>query len=267
MKRPKCSQPMTDPDVWRLLDFEFENPYANLAVEEAIPTQVGRGQAPNTVRFWRNLNAVVIGRFQSATMEVSLEACKRFGTTIVRRFTGGGAVYHDQGNLNYAIAVDKHHRLIKSDLGETFKMLSMAVIGGLETLGIAAEFEPPNSLRVNERKIGGAAGAIRSGFVFYHGSILVNSNLETLSEVLNPENQDQSHEKRCVRSIGRVVSNLSIELERDLSIQEVKEALQKGFERKFRIKLVRGDLTQEEKRLGERLLEEKYSTDAWNFAM
>ena len=258
---------MTDPDVWRILDLEFENPYVNLAVEEAIPTQVGKGQAPNTVRFWRNMNAVVIGRFQSAALEVNLEACKRLGTTIVRRFTGGGAVYHDQGNLNYAISMHKHHLLIKADLGETFKMLSMSVIGGLETLGIVAEYEPPNSLRVDERKIGGGAGAIRSGFVFYHGSILVNSNLQTLSKVLNIEGQHQSNEKRYVRSIGRVVSNLSTELERDLSIQEVKEALQKGFERKFRIKLVRGELTQEEKRLGERLLQEKYSTDTWNFAM
>lgn len=247
------------------MDLEFDNPFANLAVEEAIPTLVGKGQAPNTVRFWRNSNAVVIGRFQSAALEVNLEACKRFGTAVVRRFTGGGAVYHDHGNLNYAISLQKDYRLVSSDLGETFRTLSIAVVEGFKTLDIAAEYEPPNSFRVNEKKIGGTAGAVKSGFVFYHGSILVNSNLEILSQVLNPE--DQPLEKTYVRSHRSAVSNLSAEFRRKLSIEEVKEALQKGFSTRFRIKLVRGNLMQEEKELGERMFQEKYSTNVWNFKL
>jgi len=256
---------MRDHDVWRLLDLEFRNPFANLAVEEAIPTFVGKGQAPNTVRFWRNSNAVVIGRFQSAALEVNLGACKQFGTAVVRRFTGGGAVYHDHGNLNYSISLRSDHRLVSSDLGETFKTLSMAVVEGFKTLDIAAEYEPPNSFRINEKKIGGAAGAVRSGFVFCHGSILINSNLETLSKVLNPE--DQSLDKTYVRSHRSVVSNLSVELRRKLSVGEVKEALQKAFGRSFRIRLAMDNLMQEEKELVEELFQEKYSTNNWNLKM
>src|SRR5437667_2690526 len=92
-------------ETWRLVDHEYrDNPSMNLAVEEAIPRMVGEGKAPSTVRFWHNSNTIVIGCFQSAKLEVNMQACKETGTEIVRRFTGGGAVYHDSGNLNYAIS-------------------------------------------------------------------------------------------------------------------------------------------------------------------
>src|SRR6266568_1343776 len=100
-------------ETWRLVDHEYrDNPYMNLAVEEAIPRMVGEGKAPSTVRFWHNSNTIVIGCFQSAKLEVNMQACKETGPEIVRRFTGGGAVDHDSGNLNYAISLRKGHRLV-----------------------------------------------------------------------------------------------------------------------------------------------------------
>src|SRR2546428_10954430 len=99
-------------ETWRLVDIEYSNdPFMNLAVEEAIPRMVGERKAPTTVRFWHNSNTIVIGCFQSAKLEVNMEACKETGTKIVRRFTGGGAVYHDRGELKYAILFRKGHRL------------------------------------------------------------------------------------------------------------------------------------------------------------
>jgi len=93
-------------ETWRLLDVEYrDDPFMNMSVEEAIPREVGEGKAPNTVRFWHNSNTIVLGCFQSATLEVNFDACKETGTTVVRRFTGGGAVYHDAGNLNYAVSL------------------------------------------------------------------------------------------------------------------------------------------------------------------
>src|SRR5438132_13995811 len=99
-------------ETWRLIDLEYrDNPFMNLAMEEAIPRVVGEGKAPSTVRFWHNSNTIVIGCFQSAKLEVNMEACKETGTEIVRRFTGGSAVHPESGYLNDAIALREGHRL------------------------------------------------------------------------------------------------------------------------------------------------------------
>ncbi|MGD0979278.1 MAG: lipoate--protein ligase family protein [Candidatus Bathyarchaeia archaeon] len=250
-------------ETWRLLDAEYPNPYMNLALEEAIPSNVGKGASPNTIRFWRNPNAVVIGNFQSADTEVNLDLCKKHQVAVVRRFTGGGAVYHDSGNLNCAISVRRFHPLIRTDLGETFARLSQGVIEGLRLLGAPARFEFPNSIQVNGRKIAGEAGAVKSGFVFHHCSILVSSDLKTLLEILN--SGENSAERPCVRSARKEVSTLSIELGRELTIAEVKDSLRRGFEKDFRIRLEEGEMTEEERALAEKLHNEKYSTETWNF--
>ncbi|MEM3571714.1 MAG: hypothetical protein QW589_07300 [Candidatus Bathyarchaeia archaeon] len=91
----------------RLLEIEYSDPYMNLALEEAIFRKLFNGESQATLRFWRNFSAVVIGRFQCISLEVNEEACKRYGIQIVRRITGGGAVYHDEGNLNYSIFLHK----------------------------------------------------------------------------------------------------------------------------------------------------------------
>jgi lipoate-protein ligase A len=224
---------------------------------------VGQGASPNTIRFWRNPNAVVIGNFQCAKKEVNLDRCNKHQTAVVRRFTGGGAVYHDLGNLNCSISVRKNHPLMKTDLGETFAKLSQGVIEGLKLLGAPVRFEPPNSIQVNERKISGGAGALKSGFVFHHCSILVSSDLERLLEVLS--SSENSVGEPCVRSVRKEVSTLSIELGRELTIVEVKDSLRSGFEKHFMMRLEDGETTKKERTLAEKLHNEKYSTETWNF--
>jgi len=259
---PKLLIPMKDAETWRMLDVEYQNPYMNLALEEAIPSNVGNDVSPNTIRFWRNSNAVVIGNFQSADTEVNLDRCNKHQVAVVRRFTGGGAVYHDFGNLNCAISVQRFHPLIRTDLGETFARLLQGVIEGLRLLGAPARFEFPNSIQVNGRKIAGGAGAVKSGFVFHHCSILVSTDLEMLSEVLS--SSGNSAKEPRVRSVRKEVSTLSNELGRELSIAQVKDSLKRGFEKDFMIKLAEGETTEEESALAEKLHNEKYSTEAWN---
>lgn len=256
---------MKNVETWRLLDVEYPDTFMNMALEEAIPFNVGKGASPNTIRFWRNPNAVVIGNFQSADMEVNLERCNKHRVTVVRRFTGGGAVYHDLGTLNCAISMRGSHPMIKTDLGETFTNLLKGVIEGLKSLGAPARFEPPNTIQVNGRKIAGAAGAVKAGFVFHHYSILVSSNLKTLSEVLN--SAKNSTAKPYVRSVRKEVSTLSLELDKGLTIAEVKDSLIRGFEKDFRIRLADGELSEEERAFAEKLYNDKYSTEAWNFKL
>jgi len=235
----------------------------NLAVEEAIPRKVGEGRAPSTVRFWHNSNTIVIGCFQSAKLEVNMEACKETGTTIVRRFTGGGAVYHDSGNLNYAISLQKGHRLVPNDgLQSVFQKLSEGTVQGLQDLGVKAEFEPVNDIQVEGRKISGAAGSIRWNSVFHHGCILVNSDLAILGKVLNVPREKL--ESKHVQSVQKRVTTVRDELGRETSTSEVRDSIVKGIEDRYNVRVRTGDLTKEELSLAEDLYQTKYSLLEWN---
>ena len=252
------------PEIWRLVDVEFRNdPFMNLAIEEAIPRTVGLGRTPTTVRFWHNSNTIVLGCFQSASLEVNFQACTELGTDVVRRFTGGGAVYHDSGNLNYAISLKRGHPLIpRDDLQLAFQRLSEGTVHGLRALGVNAEFQPINDIQVNGLKVSGAAGSIRWDAIFHHGCILVGSDLSILAKVLNVA-QVKLADKH-VASVRKRVTTIRDELGRDVSTSEVKNSIVKGIEIAYNVKLESGNLTREELTLARELYDEKYSRPAWN---
>lgn len=247
--------------AWRFLDLEYDDPYFNLSVEEAISTSVRERLTPDTIRFWRNLNAVVVGRLQSVKHELNLDACKKHRTSIVRRFTGGGAVYQDIGNLNFAISVRRDKKSLQ--IIPFYESVAAAVVRGLEYLAFRAEITQGNCLLINGKKISGLAGALKLGVQFCHGTLLVNTNLTVMSEVLRPRYTEV--ERPIVRSNITNVTTLGKELGREISIPEVKEALLKMFEETYHITLVHGELTEHEKQLAWKLYTRKYSTYEWNF--
>jgi lipoate---protein ligase len=251
-------------ETWRLVDVEYlRDPFMNMSVEEAIPRMVGEGKAPSTVRFWHNSNTIVIGCFQSAKLEVNMEACKETGTEIVRRFTGGGAVYHDSGNLNYAISLQKGHRLVPDqNLQSVFQKLSEGAVAGLRELGIKAEFQPINDIQVDGKKVSGAAGSIRWNSVFHHGCILVNSDLSILGKVLNVPRVKL--EDRHVASVQKRVTTVRDELGREVSTREVQDAIMNGMESCYGVRVEPGDLKKEELGLADELYQTKYSRLEWN---
>jgi len=242
---------------WRLLDIEFKNPCMNLAVEEAVARTIGSDISPPTVRFWRNINAVVIGRFQKVDHEVDLDECKRNGISVVRRFTGGGAVYHDNGNLNCAISLPCKHPLIEKAVPTLYRILGTSLIEGLNSLGLES-YMNSNSIYIDGKKISGMAGAINWGASFHHCTFLVSTNIDIMRKVLKPANCNAS--KKYVQSKREEVTTLEDQLSRTVSISEAKALLTKALEVVWGIKLVEGDLTSEEKSLAQELCEEKYLT-------
>jgi lipoate-protein ligase A len=251
-------------NAWRLLEVEYrDDPFRNLAVEEAIPRMVGSGKSPATVRFWHNSNTIVLGCFQSADLEVDFNACKETGTKVVRRFTGGGAVYHDGGNLNYAISLKKGNSLVPGDdLQMVFRKLSEGTVRGLRNLGVRAEFQPINDIQVDERKVSGAAGSIRWDAVFHHGCILVGSDLAVLGKVLKVPVAKLAD--KHVQSVRKRVTTVRDELGREVSTREVQDAIVRGIEEVYGVELEEGKMTAEEGVLADELFRTKYNLSEWN---
>ncbi|MHA1710939.1 MAG: lipoate--protein ligase family protein, partial [Candidatus Freyarchaeota archaeon] len=110
--------------AWRLLELEVNDAFMNMAVDEAILVARISGRAPNTLRFYRwNPSTVSIGRFQDVFSVVNVESCRQHGVDIVRRITGGGAVYHDHdGEITYSVVVDKKSFGF-SDVIRTYNMI------------------------------------------------------------------------------------------------------------------------------------------------
>lgn len=248
---------------WRLLDLEWPNQlYKNMAAEEAILEAVGEGSAPTTVRFWRNDKAVIIGRFQCPTLEIDPVACKEYDVKIVRRFTGGGAVYHDIGNLNYTVVARKPDENFTGNLLKDMEVVGNAVVKGLSHLGIKAEFKPINDIEFDGKKISGMAGSLRRGAFFVHGCLLVNSELSILAKVLKVSKE--KFEGKSVRSTAKRVITIREILNRDIEMDEIKDVLKKGFEEHFKVSLRKSSLNRSEEDKLKDFYTNKYKTLDWS---
>ncbi len=251
-------------DKWRLLDVEYKDPCMNLAIEEAVARAVGSSRSPPTIRFWRNLNAVVVGRFQRADYEVDLDECEKYGVSVIRRVTGGGAVYHDEGNLNCAISLPYKHPMIGKTVSTLYEILGASLVWALNSLGLRA-YMNSNNIYIDGKKISGMAGAMNWGVAFHHCTFLVSTNVNIMSKVLKPANSKVS--KKYVQSKREEVTTLKAQLARDISVSEIKLLLTKAFEAVGGIELIEGDLRNEEKLLAQELYEKKYLNNGYTISI
>ena len=209
----------------------------------------------NTLRLWRNAKSVVIGRFQCARLEVDLEACNRLGIDVLRRFSGGGTVYHDLGNLNYSINVRKDSLVGVASQSQFFDLLLQGVVESLSSLGVSASPEASRGIWMEGKKLSGIAGFTSRVSYFGHGTLLVNSNLEHIRRILRPAGSRDP--RGPVRSIPSPVINLSTLMGSQVSIETIKEALVSGVEKVFRCSFVTKGTTLKETQLAEKLYEQR----------
>jgi len=252
-------------EEWRMLATDISNDAAmNLAIDEAIFQARIEKAVPRTLRFWRSTRAVVVGYSQNIEAEVNLKVCEREGIQVVRRFTGGGAVYHDLGNINYTLVLDIDHRLICGlDIAGSYEVLCSGVIGGLRQIGVSARFSPPSDIFVGTKKISGSAQSRKRGVVLHHGTLLVDSDLNTLARALDVSEQVMK-EKRPT-SIKRPVTRLQDETSVKVDIVKLENALIRGFEKAFSIELMPARLIPWEEETAQSLYRNKYSKREWNF--
>lgn len=196
------------------------DPYINLAIEEYVLNNFGED---NTfLLFYVNGPSIIIGRNQNSVEEINTEYVDKNGIKVVRRLSGGGAVYHDEGNLNFSF--------ITKDDGESFHnfaKFTKPVVEALNKIGVPAELVGRNDLEVNGRKISGNAMFATRGRMFSHGTLMLDSQIEHVVEALNVSKE--KIESRGIKSIRSRVANINEFLEEKLTMDEFKELILKSI--------------------------------------
>jgi len=249
----------------RFIDLEVHSAFENMAIDEAIMLSMKEGKVGPTLRFYRWLpTAVSIGTFQGMNDEVDVDFCKSKNIDVIRRITGGGAVYHDyNGEITYSIILPKGHRLVPDDIVESYKILCNGVIKGVGHLGIEASFKPINDVIADRKKISGNAQTRRHSCVLQHGTVLLDLDVSMMFQALKVPLEKISD--KMIADVKERVTSIRDILNQDIAIDELRNALRNGFSDALRVKLVPSALTSEELKLAEKLANEKYSTTQWNF--
>jgi lipoate-protein ligase A len=200
----------------RIVTSETLDPFWNLAAESVLLDLV-ESWGP-ILLLWRGARSVVIGKNQNPWQEVNLSALARDEGLLARRVTGGGAVFHDEGNLNYSYFCNRNEY--------DFHRVLQWVRDALASLGIEAEPYGKNGLGVGGRKMSGTAFCFRKNAVLHHGTLLIESDLDAMSEALSPG--ANSIETHAVASVPADVGNLR-EIQKSLTLIGVRESLIRTF--------------------------------------
>lgn len=196
------------------------NPYENLALEQWLLEKADANSC--TLFLWQNAQTVVIGRNQNAWRECNVEQLRADGGCLARRLSGGGAVYHDLGNLNYTFLMPREDYNIAQQL----KVITRACA----LLGIEVKRSGRNDLTVNGQKISGSAFCHHEGRSFHHGTLLVNTDMDAMERYLNPSRAKL--EAKGVESVKSRVTNLT-EVLPTLTVDDLKDALAVAFEQVY----------------------------------
>jgi lipoate-protein ligase A len=259
---------------WRLLNEQDTDVHYNLAIDEAIAkTDLGAINTLNTIRFWQSSRAVVIGRFQCVHKEVNLAYCQDNNISIARRFTGGGAVFHDDGNLNFSLRLHQSYDFVPRGLKELYEVFIGKISESLNRLGIPARFDPVGScVRIGAKKISGTAGWIKQGISFIHGTLLIDADLEMLQRSLSPPDNQQVFLRdrtriRCMESKRDTVTNINMELEDGICVDEIKASILESLQDLSGTTILKKPLTKMEKDTAQALYESQYSLPSWNLGI
>ena len=241
--------------------------YANMAIDEAILMARIEGKAPNTLRFYGwHPSAVSIGRFQDIYKEVNLENCKAYGVDVVRRISGGGAVYHDtEDEITYSVVI-RRERNEAADVVKAYNHICYGLIEASRKLGVNAEYHRRGSrqcpnITVGGRKISGSAQANRKGVILQHGTFLIRIDVDKMFSFLGTPEKSRA---KVVAIARRRLTSIVDELGDEVSKKRICGILVRGFEKALDVDVVEGSLTNYELDVAKRLEKEKFATRKWN---
>ena len=256
------------PATWRYLPDDGERePRTNLAREEAIARHVGADAAAPTpvLRLWRDAPCAVVGRFQLAAAEVDASAAAALGAPVLRRFTGGGTVWHDPGNLNISVVVRPEDAFLAADpslrrLPGLYRLVLAPLAAAVRSMGVAAELTERDIVAPGG-KLSGVAAWLGGRALLVHATLLVDADLDVLARVCNGPGAPGDPRWERTRSHRVRVTSLARELGTAPAAADVEAAVLRAFGVDM---AVPSALLPAELVATERLLADRYAVPAWH---
>ncbi len=237
------------------LRMETTDPAFNLALEETLFNTLSP-ENPGIFLIWRNAPSVIVGCHQNTAEEVNAAYCREHNIAVVRRPTGGGAVYHDLGNVNFSFLVWTEKNRLAG-----FDEFMRPMVAALQDLGIRAEYTSRNDITVDGRKVAGTAQRRSGQRMLHHGCMLVDVDTSVLSGALAAD--PEKFRSKGVASHRARVANLREFLPKELSFDQCMEAVVDAMTR--RCAESRRDLPAWIRKEAEALAESRYRSWDWNW--
>lgn len=235
----------------RYLETGSQDPFYNLAFEEYVLKNRKDG---DYLILWQNENTIVVGQNQNTDEEINRSFAEEHHINVVRRSTGGGAVYHDLGNLNYSFITDSG-----SAENLTMERFTAPIVSALRQLGLQAEASGRNDILVEGKKVSGTAQRLLGNRILHHGTLLFDSDPDMISGALHAD--PEKFRSKSTKSVRSRVGNIRNYLKRDMSMAEFWAFLKGALTGNG---MIPEQLSEEELASVWELRQSKYSTWEWN---
>lgn len=232
---------------------DWSIPYYNMAFEEYLMTRMPED---DYVFFYIHEPSVIIGKHQNTIEEINKEYVDENQIHVARRLSGGGAVYHDEGNLNFSFVM----RAGAEDVNN-FAKFTAPIIKALEQMGVRSELSGRNDILIDGKKFSGNAQYSSNNVILHHGTLLFDSRMENLSNALKVKNL--KIQSKGIKSFRSRVTNIKDYLQQDISISEFKEYLIRYLDETYGLEEY--ILREEDLAAVEEAVEKKFGTWDWNW--
>ena len=245
--------------AFRIIDTGVREGRSNIAFDPALIELRQQDKVPDTIRFMRFPPTALIGRHQDLSREINLDYCASNGVGTVRRITGGGAIYLDEGQLGWELVFHRSS-LGYAALPDIAREICNAAAAGLRLLGVDAKFRPRNDIEVDGRKISGTGGFFDGDILIYQGTVLVDMNAQQMVKALNvPQSKLARHQLDSAEQ--RIVTLKELLGDDVPDMETIKAALLTGFRKHLGISAEPGLITPAEEELAREFFDDEIGTD------
>jgi lipoate-protein ligase A len=243
----------------RVIDTGVMEGRLNIAIGQAIVEARQDDKVPDTLRYLRFPPTALVGRHQALAQEIDLDYCRENGIGVVRRITGGGAIFMEPGLLGWELAFDRKTLGVNS-LPDLTREICEAAAEGISSLGVQAKYRPRNDIEVEGRKISGTGGFFDGDTLFYQGTVLVDMNPQVMVAALRVP-QAKLAKRELDSAEQRVVTLRELLADDTPELGRIQAAMSEAFVRRFGLEIQSADLSEPEMDRARQLFREEIGTD------